>query len=344
MKKGLLLINLGTPDSTSVKDVRRYLRQFLSDPYVIDTNPIIRWLLLNLVILPTRPKQSAEAYRAIWTDKGSPLLLYSKALANNAQQLLSDEYKVALAMRYGNPSINVAIETLKECEQLTILPLFPQYSLAATETAIVQAKKQASQYWHKEQITVIRDFYAHEAFIACQAKKVQTVLIEKGLRIAQQEKVLDNTIKIIFSYHGVPVRQVEKVSDCAIDCASGAACPVISQKNKNCYRAQCYSTSRALATALDLKEDDYITSFQSRLGRIPWIKPYTDDTLPLLAKNGVKTLVVACPSFVCDCLETLEEIGIRANEQWRSLGGEALHLVPCVNEDAFWLKDTLKKT
>ena len=331
MKTGVLLINLGTPDSPTTKDVRIYLREFLSDPYVIDIHPLARSLLLNLIILPTRPKKSALAYQNIWTAQGSPLLINSEILASNAQQLLLDDYQVALGMRYGQPSIKQAIEQLKTCQRLIILPLFPQYSLAATETALVRAQTLAAETWSSENIKIIKDFYRFPSFITAQAG-----LIYKYLGTRQIEQ-------IIFSYHGLPERQVKKICR-ATHCNMSAACPEISIDNQNCYRAQCFATSRALAEQLNLKRTQYITTFQSRLGRTPWIKPYTDRALEKLAKQGVKNIAIACPSFVVDCLETLEEIGIRAREQWHELGGENLYLIPCLNTNAVWLVDLLKKS
>lgn len=327
MTTGVLLINLGTPDSTSVNDVRKYLRQFLSDPYVIDINPIARFLLLNLVILPTRPKKSAEAYRAIWQDEGSPLLVNSVGLANNAQLELGDDFQVALGMRYGNPSIASAVEQLKLCDEIIVLPLFPQYSLAATETAIQHAMRAVKPHWADQKIKVIRDFYDNDTFIAAQAALVHATLQTSS----------NDSRMVLFSYHGLPERQIDKASPCVTLCDKQNTCPAINDVNRDCYRAQCYATSRALADKLNLTEKQYMTSFQSRLGRIPWIKPYTDELLDQLIKQGIKHLIIACPSFVCDCLETLEEIGIRAREQWLTAGGDSLSLVPCVNSNAHWV-------
>lgn len=331
MTTGVLLINLGTPDSPSVKDVRRYLREFLSDPYVIDTPAIVRFLLLNLVILPTRPKKSAEAYQSIWQAEGSPLLLNSLKLAEQAQTLLGEQYKVALGIRYGKPSIATAVQMLTDCDNIIILPLFPQYSLAATETAIVKALACTKTSWSAEKTLVIKDFYNNDAFITAQAKLVEAVL--------SQEATHDRMV--LFSYHGLPERQILKTSGCNAICDLQQSCPSISSKNKNCYRAQCFATSCALAAKLQLTSEQYMTTFQSRLGRIPWIKPYTDVVLDDLAKQGIKHLVVACPSFVSDCLETIEEIGLRAREQWLAAGGLSLSLVSCVNGDASWVKNLI---
>ena len=301
MTTGFLLINLGTPNSPSVKDVRAYLKEFLSDPYVIDINPIARYILLNVIILPTRPKKSAHAYQKIWTAEGSPLLINSHALAESAQTLLGNDYKVALGMRYGNPSIESAIEQLKGCDRLKVLPLFPQYSLATTETAIQRALKFAKKYWASEKINIIREFYQHLHFIKAQAQLIETALKDQSVE------------KIIFSYHGLPERQIKNLAP------------------EDCYKAQCYATTELLVEKLNLTIP-HITSFQSRLGRTPWIKPYTDEVLIELAQQGIKNIAIVCPSFICDCLETLEEISIRAREQWAALGGGTFIVVPCVNQ------------
>jgi ferrochelatase len=327
--RGILLINLGTPDSPSVRDVRSYLKEFLSDPYVIDIPSIARWLLLNLIILPTRPKKSAHAYQSIWTQAGSPLLVNSELLAKNAQETLGENYQVALGMRYKKPSIKSAIDQLKNCDELIILPLFPQYSLAATETAIQAALKIAEKIWPLDKIKVIKDFYNQPAFIKIQAELIKTSL--------QQHKVE----KLILSYHGLPERQVNKSCEYQLQCGYPNACAAINSKNANCYRAQCFATSQAIINELALNNDFCLTTFQSRLGRTPWIKPYTDDFLMELAKQGVKNIAIACPSFICDCLETLEEIGIRAKEQWQQLGGESLILIPCINNNANWIKSLI---
>jgi ferrochelatase len=323
---------LGTPDSPSVKDVRRFLREFLSDPYVIDIDPIARFLLLNCIILPTRPKKSAKAYQSIWQDAGSPLLTNSLALVDNAQELLGDQFQVALGMRYGRPSIESAVEQLKGCEKLITIPLFPQYSLATTLSTIQKVGEVTDPIWAQDDFTIMKEFYNLPSFISAQASLMTTAM----------RNVLPGKRKVLFSFHGLPERHIQKTSACKQVCNMETACPAITANNKDCYRAQCYATSRALAQELALSSEDYLTTFQSRLGRIPWIKPYTDVIIKKLAKDGVKHLVIACPSFVCDCLETLEEIGLRAREQWLAAGGESLTLVPCVNGDAGWVKNIVE--
>lgn len=327
-KTGILLLNLGTPDAPDVKSVRRYLREFLSDPKVIDLPALTRWVLLNCVILPFRPKQSAHAYQQIWTDKGSPLLLHSQALTQKLADMTSGHYTVALGMRYGKPNIASAIEQLRDCEHIVVMPLFPQYSTAATESAVLKATELLDQHHPEMTYNVVHDFFDHPAFIDAYAS-----LLSEKLKTLQPDMLL-------LSYHGLPERHLDK-GICDVmktRCSRLGACPKMHSNKRYCYRAQCYETSRLLTTALSLDPAKVHVAFQSRLGKTPWIKPYTDVVLEDLAKNGVKKLAVACPSFVADCLETLEEIGIRANAQWIALGGESLTLLPCLNDDAHWVK------
>jgi ferrochelatase len=220
------------------------------------------------------------------------------------------------------------------CDEIIVMHMFPQYSSAATETAIQKALGYTKTYWSDEQVTIIKDFYKTPRFISAQANLLKETI----------EKVpAEEDYQVVFSYHGLPERQIKKVSTFHTICNGQKACPIISDINRNCYRAQCYETTRALAAELNLPETSYTTAFQSRLGRIPWIKPYTDELLPELAKQGVKNIVIACPSFVCDCLETLEEIGLRAREQWKEEGGDNLWLVPCVNADANWIAELVEQ-
>lgn len=321
-QKGILLIQLGTPETPSVSSVRHYLRLFLSDKRVIDLPAPVRYLLLYLVILPFRSKRSAHAYQAIWTKAGSPLRVYSEALAEKLQHTLKSTHQVALGMRYGTPTLKSALDSLKNCEDITVLPLYPQYASSTNGSSIEAVFRYFEQQAVMPNLHIIRDFYAHPSFIAAYAKQLKIHL----------ESPFDHCL---LSYHGLPEQHIKKVG-CKTICE--AACPKPDNNNAACYRAQCFETSRLLAKALGLKKTQYTTAFQSRLGKTPWIKPYTDDTLEQLAQKGVKRLVVACPAFVTDCLETLEEIGLRASETWRSLGGEQLTLVPCLNAEDHWVQ------
>ncbi|MFC3909218.1 ferrochelatase [Legionella dresdenensis] len=319
MKKGLLLINLGTPDNYSISAVRKYLAEFLADRRVIDLPAIVRYILLYGFILPFRPRQSAHAYQTIWQEQGSPLLIHSQKLKQELQQRLGDNYIVSIGMRYGNPSLADALGELADCETITILPLYPQYSSAATGSSIEKILTLIAQNPVQPSVQLIRDFYQHPGFIKALANSIKPYL-------ANQDYLL-------LSYHGIPERHLHNAG-CQSICAGSCPEPLV---NPDCYRAQCYQTSRALAQVLGLSEQQYGVSFQSRLGKTPWIKPYTDLVFAQLAAQGVKRLAVACPSFVADCLETLEEIGIRGREQWLSAGGEELTLIPCLNESPDWV-------
>ncbi|MGQ3888094.1 ferrochelatase [Legionella sp. CNM-1927-20] len=317
MKNGLLLINLGTPKSPTTTDVRRYLKEFLADKRVIKLSAPIRYFLLYAFILPFRPKQSAHAYKAIWTEEGSPLLINHQRLVNKLQSKLSNT-QVALAMQYGEPSIIAALKQLEDCAHITILPLYPQYSSAATGAALEKVLTLLAKKPTHPSLQVIRDFYNHPSFLLAQAALIKPY-IEK----------YDH---ILFSYHGIPESHL-KESGCHAICQ---VCPPIQHANPICYKAQCHQTTHQLAKILSLPTDKFSLAFQSRLGRTPWIKPYTDLVLPKLAKQGIKRLAISCPSFVADCLETLEEIGIRARQQWLDLGGEELTLIPCLNDSEDW--------
>lgn len=325
-KTGVLLINLGTPDAASVPAVRRYLREFLSDPYVIDIPALPRWLLLNLVILPFRTKQSTEAYQQIWTAVGSPLLTHSQAIANELQAVLGEKYLVGLGMRYGKPALTSTLKNLlsQELERLIVVPLYPQYAESTTRTSTEAIKKHIQKINNTIPIVTIREFYQQTNYIQANARLIHETIDHYPIE------------KLIFSYHGLPERHIKKTCH-ALECDLKAPCPAMSADNQDCYRAQCYATSRRIAEVLDLSAEDYVVTFQSRLGKAPWIKPYTDVALEQLAASGVKNIAIVCPSFVADCLETLEEIDIRAKAQWHALGGESLIRVPCLNDDKRWI-------
>ena len=326
---GVLLVNLGSPDSPEVRDVRRFLREFLSDPRVIDIHPMLRWLLLRLVILPFRPRTSAAAYRAIWTERGSPLLVHGRALRDGVQSELGEGWVVRLAMRYGSPSVEEALEGLVAAgvDRIVVLPLFPQYSSSSAGSALERVTEVAAGEKHAPPIRAVPPFYEHPAFVSAFAE-IATPLL--------REFAADH---VLMSYHGLPERQVRAGDPSGGHClARPDCCDSVGTVNRDCYRAQCFATSRALAAALDLSESDYTVSFQSRLGRGEWIHPYTDVLLGELAERGVRRLAVACPAFVADCLETLEELGIRGRAQWREAGGEDFLLVPCPNAHPSWVR------
>lgn len=325
---GLLLIQLGTPEAPEPGPVRAYLREFLNDPRVLDINPIGRTALLNLVILPTRPAQSAEAYAKIWTDRGSPLLFHSEDLCEAVAGELGDGWRVALGMRYGIPSLASALLDLVEdgVDRVVALPLYPQYASSSTGTALEELYSAAAAMWNVPPLTAIAPFYDRPGFVDAFTAVARPVLDELG------------PDHVLFSYHGLPERHMRKSDTGGDHCLESAdCCDEIVEANRHCYRAQCYATTRALSAALELDAAEHSVSFQSRLGRTPWIKPYTDEVLPQLARRGVKKLAVLCPSFVADCLETLEEVQIRGAEQFAEAGGDRLVLVPSLNSSPAWV-------
>jgi ferrochelatase len=326
---GLLLINLGTPDEPTTPAVRRYLAEFLSDPRVIDINPVGRALLLHGIILRTRPPKSAHAYQQIWdAQRGSPLMAHSKDLAAGVAAKLGDAWRVELAMRYGNPSILRGIGRLREAgvDRIVVLPLYPQYAASSTGTSVARVMEIAGAGWDTVPIDIVPAFYDDPGFL-----QAFTAVAQPALAAAKADHVL-------FSYHGLPERQVIKSDPSKKHCLQDkSCCDRITATNQNCYRAQCYATTRMLAERLGLSEGGYSVCFQSRLGRTPWIGPHTDAVIDELAKAGKKRVAVLCPAFVADCLETLEEIGMRAKEQFKAGGGEDLVLVPSLNSTPAWI-------
>jgi len=320
---GVMLINLGTPDSCRVSDVRKYLNEFLYDPRVVELPTWLRWLLVKCWIVPLRAKKSAAAYAKIWQPTGSPLLSNSLAIKEKLSAELGANYRVTLGMRYGNPSISAALQELQTAQVQTIkvLPMFPQYSSAATGSAVQQVLAKMSKLKHIPGIEIKTPYYNNTDFIQALANSIAPFL--------QQDYDY-----LLMSYHGLPEQQMLHQTRHACDLQ--AECPAINQQNINCYRAQCFHTSRLIAQRLNLKAN-WGVAFQSRLGKLPWIKPYADEELGKLIARGVRKLVVCCPSFVADCLETLEEIDIRARAQWFALGGTSFNLVPCLNATSEWV-------
>jgi len=323
-QKQILLMNIGTPQQADAFSVYRYLKEFLSDARVVDLPWIVRWPLVNLLILPFRYKKSTAAYQQIWQDSGSPLLIHSQGLQQALSSVLGPEYQVEIAMRYGQPSIEEALKKFKTLTSLTVLPLFPQYSSAATGSAIAALLNILSKQTHLPDLHIYHQFYNHPGFIAAYAD------------IIKQHCADTKPDLILFSYHGLPERHIH-TNHCETHCDQQQTCPARTSHPIDCYRAACYATSQLIATSLQLTPHQYRVSFQSRLGRTPWIKPYTDLVLPELIQQGVKHLAIVCPSFVADCLETLEEINIRAREQWSALGGTQFTFIPCLNDSPLWV-------
>jgi protoporphyrin/coproporphyrin ferrochelatase len=327
-RRGVLLVNLGTPASPATTDVRRYLREFLTDPRVVDLPAVARALLVYGFILPLRPRTSAAAYEKIWTPEGSPLLVHGRALRDALLKTLGDDYAVELAMRYGEPSISGALDRLlaADVSRIQVVPLFPQYAASSFGSALDAVYRAAGRRWNVPPIDARGPFYDDPGYIGALVRTAQD--LPRSLRPDH----------LLMSFHGLPERQIRRSDPSGSHCLrSPTCCDSVGPHNRFCYRAQCFATARALAEGLELRREHWTVSFQSRLGRTPWIRPYTDETLPGLAERGIRVLGVCCPSFVADCLETLEEIAIRGREQWLSLGGEDLVLVPSLNAHPAWV-------
>lgn len=328
-RTGIVLVNTGTPNSPEVADVRRYLRQFLNDPRVIDMHPLARWLLLELIILPSRPAKSAAAYRAIWTAEGSPLMVHCQALARAVQAQLGRHVQVVLGMQYGSPSIAEAFDTLAAAgiDRVVIAPLFPHYASASFGSATAAVMKLAAERWVVPQVHVVPPFWDTPEFLAAvtEAARAQLAAFDPD--------------HILLSYHGLPQHHCTQTDLTGQHCGKrGDCCDALLSANRNCYRAQCFGTSRAIVAALGLDPAQVTTAFQSRLGKVPWIRPYADEVITDLGKRGVRRLLVLEPSFVADCLETLEEIGIRGRHDFAAAGGGELRLVPSLNANALWVQ------
>lgn len=322
----ILLINLGTPSSPTQKAITNYLREFLKDPRVIDIKNPWRWIFVNSLIVPFRKQRTTFAYQQIWQKEGSPLLIHSKNLTTDLANILGEKYRVKLAMRYGEPSIEKAIAAFMNdpSERLLIIPLYPQYSSAANGTALEKIFDLIKCYHNIPAINVIKPFYDHPLFIDSYAAMIQETLSQHDWDF------------MLFAYHGLPERHIEK-SGCDLKfCDRQNSCPPTVQ-NPFCYRQQCFITTRALAQKLNLYPSQYQICFQSRLGKLPWIKPYADEMLPLLSAQGIRNLAVVSPSFICDCLETLEESGIRLRKVWQELGGREFILIPSLNNHPKWV-------
>lgn len=325
-RKGLLLINVGTPDGPETPQVRAYLREFLMDPLVIDLPLPLRWLLVHGAILPSRPKASAALYRKIWGERGSPLLFHLDDLVVKVRKLLGSEWVVEGGMRYGRPSIRQGLERLREAgvTEITAFPLYPQYSLAATRSSELETQRHVGS---EVMLKFIPPFYADPGFL------------DSFAAVARSELERFTVDHILFSFHGLPERQVKRTDRTGKHClASPDCCARIGDANRNCYRAQCFHTARELATRLELSEERYTVCFQSRLGRTPWIRPFTDDLYRTLPGRGIKRIAVLSPAFVADCLETLEEIAIRGAEEFKRSGGEELRLIPSLNSETDWAR------
>jgi protoporphyrin/coproporphyrin ferrochelatase len=323
-KRGVLLINLGSPDSPSVPDVRTYLREFLGDKRVLDLPSPLRWLLLEGVILRSRPKKSASAYASIWTPEGSPLIRTSERVRRRLQEAVGPDVSVYVAMRYGKPPIAEVVAQLaaEGVTDLLVIPQYAHYAMSSWETVVVRVYEELGRQAPKIQVRTVQPFYADPDYI-----DALTAVSEPYLRQPHDH--------VLFSYHGLPVRHLRKADSSGAHCTRlRECCTRSSPAHATCYRAQVFATTRALARRLGLTEGRYSIAFQSRLAGEPWLEPYTDHELQRLARDGVRRLLVVCPAFVADCLETLEEISVEGRDQFLAAGGESFTQIPCLNDQA----------
>jgi ferrochelatase len=329
-KTGVLIVNLGTPNSYDKKDVAVYLREFLMDGRVIDIPYWKRWLLVNLIIVPFRAPKVAREYKKLWLENGSPLLVYGTQLVEKLKQKLDGSAVVELAMRYQNPSIQSGLEKLRQAmvEEIIIFPLFPQYASATTGSVAEKVMEIVSKWNVIPGIRLINSYHDDEQYINNFAEKVKADM---------QKHKPDH---ILFSYHGIPERHLDNMNENGLDFCTrceGESCKQGAQK-RYCYRSACFETSRLIAEQLQLPAEKYTTSFQSRLGKDPWIQPYTDATVEKLAQKGTKKLLVVSPSFVADCLETTLEIGEQYRELFLEKGGKTFHFTESLNADDAWVQ------
>ncbi len=338
VKRGIILMNLGSPDSTAVKDVRKYLMDFLMDARVIDSPYFFRSLLVGGIIVPFRAPKSAEAYKSIWTKDGSPLIVLTKQLQQALQAQVSEPVEVA--MRYGNPTMKVAYENLLKrepgLEEVIAIPMYPHYAMSSYETAVEFAKEVHEKNNYKFKLTIVKPYFDEEHYINALAESIRPYLN-------------DEFDQLLLSFHGVPENHVQSSDTTGKHCLKMYdCCAVKSPAHKYCYRHQCYITAQLVAAKLGLPKEKFTYSFQSRLGRAEWLKPYTAVRFEELPTEGVKKLLVACPAFISDCLETLEEIAEEGKETFMHAGGESFTMIPCLNTHPMWVKtlefyiDTIK--
>ncbi|RYY61092.1 MAG: ferrochelatase [Chitinophagaceae bacterium] len=332
MKRAVILMNLGSPDSTEVKDVKRYLNEFLMDARVIDKPWLVRNLLVRGIIVPFRAPKSAEAYKQVWTDAGSPLIVLSQQLAAALDGEV--EEPVVIAMRYGTPSPRQVFDLLQaqhpDLEQVLLVPMYPHYAMSSYETAVEYAKEQHKEGRYRFRLDYIRPYYNNEEYLHALCASIRPYL----------ESDYD---QILFSYHGVPERHIYKGDITGQHCLkSGNCCDVPSAAHQYCYRHQCWATTKEVVRRLGIPEGKWGFSFQSRLGRDPWLQPYTAQRLSELPKEGVNKVVVACPAFISDCLETLEEIAGEGKELFLHAGGESFTMIPCLNVHPLWVQALAK--
>lgn len=324
-KTTVLLVNLGTPDDPSVGKVRSYLSQFLNDPRVIDIPWLLRKILVNLIIVPFRAPKSAKIYKELWTENGSPILIYGERVKALLQKQLGDDYKVELAMRYKNPSIPSVLDKIRKDNprKIIVLPLFPHYASASTGSALEAVMNEIKKWWVIPELSIISQYWDHPGFI--------NAFVERGKQYNWKD--YDH---VIFSYHGLPERQVDKVYNDGL-CKDRNCLEEVNDENYYCYKATCYGTTRLLAEGLGIPQEHYTVSFQSRLDQ-NWIEPFSDKVVEEKAKSGAKKLLIFSPAFVADCLETTIEIGEEYQEIFEEHGGEKVQLVESLNDHPLWIE------
>ena len=327
-KKGVLLVNVGSPDSPAVKDIKRYLREFLMDERIIDLPYLLRYTLVNGIILNTRPPKTSKAYQKIWWNEGSPLIVITKRLTEKIQQQVS--VPVVMAMRYGNPNIASGLQQLHDqgVDEVLLMPLYPQYAMATTQTIEVFAQQLVKKQFPKMKLIKFPAFFHRSEYIEALAEVTRKYL---------ENNPCDH---LLFSYHGVPERHLRKVTPTPVHkniLEGTTCCDPYSEEGKYCYRSHCFETTRLLVEKLGLQKGTYSQSFQSRLGNDKWITPFTADKIAQLAQQGVKKLAVITPAFVTDCVETLEEIEMAGGKTSRENGGEEFKMVPCLNDSNLWV-------
>jgi protoporphyrin/coproporphyrin ferrochelatase len=325
-RRGVLLVNLGSPDSTRVADVRRYLREFLMDERVLDVPYLTRWLIVHLAILPFRPRKSAEAYRKIWWPEGSPLVVISQRVRDALQAQLSEP--VALAMRYQNPSVAAALGELvrQGINSVTLLPLYPQYALSSYETVVAHVRQIVERRFPQLRLSIVPPFFDQPDYLEALVASARGPL----------EQEYDH---LLFSFHGLPERHLRRSDPTGRHCLQAPdCCRGEHPAHRVCYRAQAFKMVEAFVRKVGIPPGKYSIAFQSRLGRTPWLQPYTDQELARLPARGVRRLRVICPAFVADCLETLEEIALRGKETFLAAGGTEFSYIPCLNEHPLWIQ------
>ncbi|HEC75560.1 MAG TPA: ferrochelatase [Methylophaga aminisulfidivorans] len=325
-KRAILLANLGSPDSPTTPAVRRYLNQFLMDPYVIQLPWILRRTIVSLFVLPTRPKASAEAYKSVWTPTGSPLIVLSEQLKAAVKSKIGD-MPLALAMRYGNPSIEQQILALtenKEIDEILYIPLYPHFADSTVTTSIEEAKQAIEKHNLSVSLNVLPPFYDNPQYIDALVKSAESYLSQ-------------DHDHILFSYHGLPESHITKLDPSGHCLQQTNCCQIEHPAHKTCYRHQVMKTTELFVQQMQLEKSRYSVAFQSRLGRAKWLGPNTEDRLRELAAQGIRHVMVLCPAFVTDCLETLEEIAIRGEEVFKEAGGQKLTLIPCMNDHPAWV-------